>query len=127
MGLSPDGKLVASGGEDRRVVLSDAETLRPLVAFPPRIGRAKTLSFDATGTRLAVGGIDSEADVWELGLIRDELAALGLAWDGPAPLTGSLPMAATSPAAVPVIPIVPVVPADAAKAEDLLRGANGPD
>ena len=86
--LSPDRTTLASGGEDRRVVLSDAATLRPLVRFPPRFGRVKSLAFDATGTRLAVSGIDSDIAVWDLRRVHDVMAEVGLAWDRAAPASG---------------------------------------
>jgi hypothetical protein len=50
----------------------------------------KDLAFDASGRWLAYVGADSDVDLWDLKMVHDELAALGLAWDQ-APPVGDLP------------------------------------
>ena len=45
----------------------------------------KDLAFDASGRWLAFAGADSDVNVWDLAMVHDELAALGLAWDQAAP------------------------------------------
>ena len=84
--LSPDGALVATGGWDGRVVLSDGATLRPLARFPRRAGRTSAVSFDSSGNFLAVGGNDLDVELLDIGLIRSGLEAIGLAWDRPVPV-----------------------------------------
>jgi eukaryotic-like serine/threonine-protein kinase len=90
LALRPDGGLLATGGADRRVVLRDAETFAPLLTFPEWTGIIKSISFDSSGTRLAIAGVDSDVAVWDLGLLHDELARLQLAWDQPAPTVASI-------------------------------------
>ena len=85
LALSPDGRILATGGKDRRVVLRDPGTFQALLTFPAWTGPLKDLAFDATGRWLAMAGADSEIGLWDLGLVHDELAAVGLAWDQPAP------------------------------------------
>jgi WD40 repeat protein len=80
--ISPDGRLLATGGgPDRRIVLRDAETFEPLLTFPLWTGMVKDLAFDATGRWLAIAGADSDVGLWDIHLVHDELAALGLSWD----------------------------------------------
>jgi WD40 repeat protein len=86
LGLSPDGRLLATGGHDRRVVLRDPTTFEPWLTFPPWTASVKDLAFDSSGRWLAFGGADTDVALWDLGAVRDELAAVGLAWDQPAPV-----------------------------------------
>jgi WD40 repeat protein/DNA-binding SARP family transcriptional activator len=57
--VSPDGRQVAVGRRDGRIVLTDARTLRPLRTFPgvPR-GHIRGVAFAPGGRLLAVGGDD---------------------------------------------------------------------
>ncbi|QEH34977.1 Serine/threonine-protein kinase pkn5 [Aquisphaera giovannonii] len=89
LALSRDGRLLATGGADRLVILRDAATLEPLLTFPAWTGTVKDLAFDATGRWLAIAGADSDVGLWDLVLVRDELAPLGLAWDQPPPALAS--------------------------------------
>jgi hypothetical protein len=89
LALAPGGKLLATGGVDRRIILRDAATFEPLLTFPVWTGAVKDLAFDANGRWLAIAGADSEVGLWDLGLVRDELAAVGLTWDQPAPAASS--------------------------------------
>ena len=58
-------------------------SLRPWLALPPLTGWIKGVVFGAGGQTLAIAGTQSDITVWDLDLIRSELAGLGL--DGPAP------------------------------------------
>ena len=82
--LAIRGRLLATAGADRRVVLRDARTLRPLVELPGREGPAAQLAFDRACDRLAIGGVEDDVTLWDLALVRRDLAALGLDWDAPA-------------------------------------------
>jgi serine/threonine protein kinase/WD40 repeat protein len=85
LALSPDERLLATGGVDHRVVLHDATTLEPLLAFPSWTGELRNLTFDRTGHRLAVVGTSSDVDLWDLAALHDGLTAIGLSWDPDAP------------------------------------------
>jgi WD40 repeat protein/tetratricopeptide (TPR) repeat protein len=85
LALSPDGLLLATVGKDRRVVLRDPATFKTLLTFPDWTGPLQDVAFDATGRWIAFAGTDSEIGLWDLGLIRDELGAVGLSWDQTAP------------------------------------------
>jgi WD40 repeat protein/serine/threonine protein kinase len=63
LALSPDGRwLATSGGDDVRVF--DTSTWKQVVTIAgPRV---RSLGFDPTGLRLAVGTYDGEASIWEV-------------------------------------------------------------
>jgi WD40 repeat protein len=84
LALSPDGRLLASSSH-HRVVLRDAASFEPLLAFPLWAGTLRNLTFDSRGRRLAIVGTGSAVDLWDLAALRDGLAEVGLAWDRPAP------------------------------------------
>jgi serine/threonine protein kinase/WD40 repeat protein len=81
LALSPDGRLLATGGADHRVVLRYAATFEPLLAFPAWTGELRNLTFDRTGNRLATVGTSSDVDMWDLAVLHDRLAAMRLDWD----------------------------------------------
>ena len=81
LALSTDGRLLATGGTDRHVVLRDAETFEALLTFPAWTGAVKDLGFDSSGRWLAYVGADADVNLWDLKMVHEELAKLGLAWD----------------------------------------------
>ena len=81
LALTPDGRLLATGGGDRRVVLRDAQTFEAILAFPAWTALVEDLGFDASGRWLAYLGADVDVNLWDLKMVHDELAAIGLAWD----------------------------------------------
>jgi eukaryotic-like serine/threonine-protein kinase len=104
---SPDGLVLASGGKDRRVVLRDPETFQPLLTFPPWTGPLTDVAFASTGRWLAYAGADSEIALWDLGRVREELAAEGLAWDQSAPrVVSSAGSASIGERTRPRVPVV---------------------
>jgi len=125
LAVSPDGRLLATGSRDRQIIVRDAETLRPLFNLPDWSGIVKDLAFLVDG-RLAIAGADSDVVVWDLGLVRDQLAAGGLAWDQPPPAVADSAELAES-IAPPVVPTVPVIrptgldPAEVARMQERLR------
>ena len=67
LALCPDGRLLATGGADRRVVLRDAKSLETLLRYPLWTGNVRDLTFDRTGRRLIIVGSDCDVDLWDLG------------------------------------------------------------
>jgi len=129
LALVPGGRLLATGGHDRRIILRDAATFEPLLTLPAWTGMVKDLAFDATGRWLAIAGADSDVGLWDLGLVRDELAAVGLAWDQPVPTVASAAdLAAVGERSQPQVPVVRpwnTDPAEFAKARALVRSSVG--
>lgn len=82
MAFSPDGRLFAasySGLKIRLYVAATGETLADLEV--PDSGSITGLTFSPDGTRLFTGQSADALRVWDLRLIRRQLAELGLDWD----------------------------------------------
>ncbi|KAF6842558.1 wd repeat domain-containing protein [Colletotrichum musicola] len=67
---SPDGKYVVTGGEDRRLIIYDAETLKPLRVFTHHRDAVTGLAFRRGTNQLYSCSKDRTVKVWSL----DELA-----------------------------------------------------
>jgi WD40 repeat protein len=63
--FSPDGKCVATGGNDGVVTLWDVATGEALVTFDRHEGQVTGLRFSADGTRLISASVDGTALVWD--------------------------------------------------------------
>jgi WD40 repeat protein len=107
LALSPDGRLLVTGGADRRVVFRDPVTFEPLLAFPEWTAMVKDLAFTPSGRWLTYVGADSDVALWDLTLLHEGLEAVGLAWDQTAPSV--LPASGLAPAGERGRPAVPLL------------------
>jgi hypothetical protein len=105
--LSPDQRLLATLGADRRVVLRDAMSFETLLRFPLWDRTPRNLTFDSTGRQLAIAGTGANVELWDLDALRDGLTEIGLAWDRPAPAV--TPESGLGPAGERIRPAVPVI------------------
>jgi WD40 repeat protein len=98
---SRDGRMVAVAQSSTGVLLLDpasGERLATMRANSPR--SVRSLDFSPDGRKLAVANIDQQIIVWDLPLVRQGLADLGLDWAGgpsPSTATGGLDVSARPP------------------------------
>ena len=78
MAIRPNGGLLATAGQDRRVVLRDPRTLQPAAELAADARLVRAIAFHPDGTSIAFGGSSEPVVLWDLGLVGDELAQLGL-------------------------------------------------
>ncbi len=80
--FSPDGTTVALGTTEHTLHLYETDTGRELAALP--VGHMLVqFSFSPDGTKLLMVYEPAVAELWDLGLIREELAEVNLDWEGP--------------------------------------------
>src|SRR5262249_25792335 len=88
--FSPDGRTVASSGEDKRVCFWDAQTGKPLRKFTPHQGSVTHVRFSPDGKQLITCGWDNPQEykslvrVWDLATnkVVREVTADGRFWCG---------------------------------------------
>ena len=64
--ISPDAKLIATGGLDKLVKLNDIATGRELRTFAGNNGRVNETNFDKTGKYVAASLYSDEIKIWEI-------------------------------------------------------------
>jgi len=82
--FSPDGRVMARETESNKIQLLEASTEKPLATLeaPGSIAVGK-IEFSPDGSQLAAVQYDQQVQLWDLRLIRRELAQMHLDWDMP--------------------------------------------
>ncbi|HUC85999.1 MAG TPA: protein kinase [Candidatus Acidoferrales bacterium] len=81
--FSPDGRMMARTLQGHKIQLQDTQTMRPLAVLEaPGSVRIGAFQFSPDGQRLAVMQIDQQVQLWDLRLLRSELAQMNLDWEG---------------------------------------------
>jgi WD40 repeat protein len=64
--VSPDGRRILSGSNDKTMILWDRETAQPIRRFKEHGGAIQSVAFAPDGRRAASGGIDKIVRLWDL-------------------------------------------------------------
>jgi WD40 repeat protein len=78
--VSPDGKFVISGGEDKLIHVWDIITGRELARWQGHDSDVTALLFGPDSQTVFSGSADGTVKVWNLAFLRKELKALNLDW-----------------------------------------------
>src|SRR5262249_5038284 len=76
--VSADGRWVAVAGASQSVTVAELVSGREVLALPPEGGDVWCLAWAPDGTHLAAGLSDGTVAVWDLGLVRAQLAEFGI-------------------------------------------------
>jgi len=80
LAFSPRGDELAVGTREHARLWRLAPAPEPLLRLPGQHGRVGLLAYDAAGRHLAAGGEGRPVAIWDLDLVRRELAQRGLGW-----------------------------------------------
>jgi WD40 repeat protein/tRNA A-37 threonylcarbamoyl transferase component Bud32 len=64
--FSPDGRMLATAGDEPRVQIWDVESGKLIREFEQNVGGVQTLEFSSDGKTLAVSGFDPVASLWDV-------------------------------------------------------------
>jgi WD40 repeat protein len=74
--VSPDGRFLASGGDDGEIRLWRTSDGEPLGAWIAQNSAITAVAFSPAGAALATGAQDGSLRVWNMAAIRSRLSAL---------------------------------------------------
>ena len=77
LAFSPDGKMIASGSEDKTVQLWDIEKDKKLATLEAHEGWITALAFSADGKTLASGDADKVIKLWDVDTCKERATLLG--------------------------------------------------
>jgi WD40 repeat protein len=83
LAISPDSRMLATGGEDRLIRLWEIPNCRALAEWEAHDDTVTALAFSPDGNTLYSGAADGLLKLWNLDHIRGGLARLGLDWSSP--------------------------------------------
>ncbi len=77
LAFSPDGKIIASGSQDKTVQLWDTEKQRKLATLKAHEGWITALAFSADGKTLASGDTNKVIKLWDVDTYKERATLLG--------------------------------------------------
>jgi serine/threonine protein kinase/WD40 repeat protein len=80
LAVSPDGRILASGGDDRTIYLWEIPTGRILARWHAHDAGVTALAFSPDNKTLISAAADGSVKLWDLPVIRQGLQEVGLEW-----------------------------------------------